>query len=181
MCNKQQVIMVDKFDHELGTMDKIEAHKQGTLHRAISVFIFNPEGEWLLQKRSNNKYHSGGLWSNTCCTHPYPGESIEQAAHRRLQEEMGMVNIKLQKLYSFVYQASLDHELTEYELDHVFIGISDLMPQINCDEVAEYSYYTNEILLKLLKQNPNTFTAWFGMCVKRVMLESACRHMLTHQ
>ena len=82
MCNKQQVIMVDKFDHELGTMDKIEAHKQGTLHRAISVFIFNPEGEWLLQKRSNNKYHSGGLWSNTCCTHPYPGESIEHAPHR---------------------------------------------------------------------------------------------------
>ena len=180
MDNYREVIIVDKYDHQLRTMELMEAHKEGYLHRAISVFIFNSEGDWLLQKRANNKYHSAGLWSNTCCTHPFPGESVEEAAKRRLNEEMGMSDIKFQKLYSFIYQAVLDNGLKEHELDHVFVGYSNNLPDINKTEVEEFNYFKSDKLMYDLNAHPENFTVWLQKSAKRVVLECACKHVLYH-
>ena len=137
---EEEVILVDKHDVEQGTMEKMEAHKNGgTLHRAFSVFVFNTKGELLLQRRALHKYHSGGLWTNTCCSHPRPGETVREAGHRRLEEEMGM-QCKLVELFSFEYKAELDGGMTEWELDHVLLGLSDKEPSINEEEVAEFKY-----------------------------------------
>ena len=117
----EHVILVDKEDKAIGTMEKLEAHRKGVLHRAFSVLLFDNSGKLLLQKRSARKYHSSRLWTNTCCSHPLPGESLETATLRRLKEEMGIV-VQPTFAFSFIYKAPLDHELTEHELDHVFIG-----------------------------------------------------------
>src|SRR5258705_3890201 len=119
--NKQEVILVNTDDVALGSMEKMEAHVKGKLHRAFSVFIFNTNGEMLLQQRAINKYHSGGLWTNACCSHPSPGEDTSSAARRRLKEEMGIAT-PLKKIFDFVYEASFDNGLTENEFDHVFAG-----------------------------------------------------------
>src|SRR5690606_3613335 len=131
------VILVDENDNETGTMQKMEAHQKALLHRAISVFICNSNGEWLLQKRALQKYHSNGLWTNTSCSHPFPGESNLDAANRRLFEEMG-IKAGLTEIFTFIYKEQLDNELTEHELDHVFFGISDVEPEINPDEVDDW-------------------------------------------
>ena len=131
------MILVDESDNPVGLMEKMEAHRKALLHRAISVFIINSKSEWILQKRALDKYHSKGLWTNTCCSHPLPGESDIESANRRLVEEMG-IHCKLKKLFSFVYKEKLDDELTEYEYDHVFIGISDTEPDINISEVVAW-------------------------------------------
>src|SRR5215468_430433 len=115
----EQVILVNELDEEIGTMEKLSAHEQGVLHRAISVFIFNEKGEMLLQQRASRKYHSGGLWTNACCSHPHPGEATHAAALRRLKEEMGF-ETSLKKAFDFVYKTSFDNGLTEHEFDHVF-------------------------------------------------------------
>ena len=117
------VILVDEKDNQIGVMEKMEAHRKANLHRALSVFIINSAGEWLLQKRAMDKYHSRGLWSNTCCSHPFPGENIVAAAKRRLMEEMGL-HCELKELFSFIYKEKLDNEITEYEYDYVFAGIA---------------------------------------------------------
>ena len=122
--DNQKVILVDDRDNEIGTMEKMEAHYTPNLHRAFSVFVFNTRGQMLLQQRAKTKYHSGGLWTNTCCSHPYPGEEIEAAATRRLEQEMGFTT-PLTKAFDFIYQATFDNGLTEYEFDHVFIGEYD--------------------------------------------------------
>lgn len=140
---QNNVILVNENDQAIGTMEKMMAHQEAKLHRAISVFICNTNGDWLLQRRALHKYHSGGLWTNTCCSHPYPGESDIDAATRRLNEEMGMFS-EVKELFSFIYKEKLDNELTEHELDHVFIGVTDTIPTINKEEVAEY---TNMFLL----------------------------------
>ena len=119
-----KVILVDKNDNQVGLMPKLEAHEKGLLHRAFSVFIFNNEYKLLLQKRATSKYHSGGLWTNTCCSHPREGEDISEAANRRLFEEMG-IKTSLRKVYDFIYKAELDNGLTENEFDHVFYGVYD--------------------------------------------------------
>jgi isopentenyl-diphosphate delta-isomerase len=164
---EENVILVDDNDNEIGLMAKTEAHKKALLHRAISVFIFNSAGEWLLQRRAFNKYHSGGLWTNACCTHPLPNENNIDAANRRLKEEMGMHG-SLKELFSFTYKETLDNELTEHELDHVFVGTTDLMPTINTDEVAEYKYISYDDLIRDIQKNPNNYTVWFKKIIERV-------------
>ena len=167
----EEVILVDKNDVEVGTMEKMEAHRDGgTLHRAFSVFVFNTDGDLLLQRRAEHKYHSGGLWTNTCCSHPRPGETVREAANRRLVEEIGM-ECKLVELFSFEYKAELDGGMTEWELDHVLLGLSDVDPQINPDEVAEYKYMPLSEIDLDLKSNPDHYTEWFKICFKRVKLE----------
>lgn len=167
----EEVILVDKNDVKVGTMEKMEAHRDGgTLHRAFSVFVFNTDGDLLLQRRAEHKYHSGGLWTNTCCSHPRPGETVREAANRRLVEEMGM-ECKLLELFSFEYKAELDGGMTEWELDHVLLGLSDVEPQINPYEVAEFKYMPLSEIDSDLKSNPDNYTEWFKICFKRVKLE----------
>ncbi|MBM72511.1 MAG: isopentenyl-diphosphate delta-isomerase [Crocinitomicaceae bacterium] len=167
----EEVILVDKNDVECGTMQKMEVHKNGgALHRAFSVFIFNTKGELLLQKRAEHKYHSGGLWTNTCCSHPRPGETTREAGNRRLVEEMGM-DCKLIELFRFEYKAELNQGMTEWELDHVLLGLSDKVPQINKDEVAEYKYMSLDEIDHDLKINPQNYSEWFKICFERVKLE----------
>lgn len=167
MGKKEFVILVDKLDNETGLMEKMEAHKNAVLHRAISVFIVNSRGEWLLQRRALNKYHSNGLWTNTCCSHPFPGESNIEAAHRRLMEEMGL-NADLKEIFQFIYLEELDNELTEHELDHVFVGITDKKPEINTSEVIDWKYMDYFKLTADLEQSPENYTVWFKKIVARV-------------
>lgn len=161
------VILVDVNDIQVGTMEKFKAHYQGELHRAISVFLFNSKGQWLLQQRADDKYHSNSLWSNTCCTHPFPGEGNLEAANRRLFEEMGLF-CELKDVFHFIYKESLDNELTEHELDHVFIGFSDEEPIVNPVEVMDYCFIHFSDLQKELKDHPEKYTVWFRKIVGMV-------------
>ncbi len=163
----EKVVLVDKNDMETGTMEKIEAHKKGVLHRAFSVFLVNSRGELLLQRRAAGKYHSPGLWTNTCCSHPRPGEDVEAAAKRRLYEEMGMDGL-LHKSFSFIYRAEFDNGLTEHEFDHVFIGISDEEPLPDRDEVDGFIYADLDELDEDMKANPGKYTVWFLIAYPKV-------------
>ena len=163
-----QVVLVNEDDMEIGLMPKLEAHQKGVLHRAFSVFIYNSKGEMLLQQRAFGKYHSEGLWSNTCCSHPLPHETPLSGATRRLQEEMG-IQASLTFLYSFLYKAELDKGLTEHELDHVFWGISDYEPIINTAEVANYKYISIKDLKEDLENNPAKYTEWLKICFDEVV------------
>jgi len=156
----EHVILVDELDNELGLMEKIEAHKKGKLHRAFSVFVFNEKGQMLLQQRAFSKYHSGGLWTNTCCSHQRRGESNVDAAKRRLQEEMGFV-CDVEKIFDFTYYAALDQGLIEHEFDHVFVGHYNEDPLPNPDEVAGFKWMTFDEVDDDMKQNPALYTAWF--------------------
>ena len=164
---EENVILVDDKDNEIGLMAKTEAHKKALLHRAISVFIFNSNGEWLLQRRALSKYHSGGLWTNTSCTHPLPNENNVDAAHRRLGQEMGL-QCSLKEIFSFTYKEALDQQLTENEFDHVFIGITDMIPIINVDEVAEFKYVSYQNLEFDINKNATEYTIWFKKIYNRV-------------
>lgn len=161
------VILVDTNDNEIGTMKKMEAHQKAVLHRAISVFICNSNGEWLLHKRAMEKYHSNGLWTNTSCSHPFPGESNIDAAIRRLREEMGL-EADLEEIFNFTYKEPLDNNLTEYELDHVFFGITDDLPLINQNEVADWKYISFRNLAEDIEKQPENYTIWFRKIYKRV-------------
>jgi isopentenyl-diphosphate delta-isomerase len=156
----EQVILVDTEDNPIGLMEKMEAHEKGLLHRAFSVFIFNDKNELMLQQRAAHKYHSGGLWTNTCCSHPRSGEDIVAAGKRRLQEEMGF-ECEIEPVLSFIYKANLDNELTEHEFDHVLIGKYNDAPVPNSEEVANWKFYNLEDLAKDLAQNPERYTVWF--------------------
>ncbi|HKC67065.1 MAG TPA: isopentenyl-diphosphate Delta-isomerase [Bacteroidia bacterium] len=161
--NAEYVVLVDEQDKELGTMEKMQAHVEGKLHRAVSVFIFNSKHELLLQKRADEKYHSAGLWTNTCCSHPRPDEAPEPAAHRRLKEEMGLTcNLKF--AFTFIYKAHLDNNLTEHEFDYVYIGTTDNVPKQNPAEVADYKYISVNELDTDIKQHPAKYTEWFKIC-----------------
>jgi isopentenyl-diphosphate Delta-isomerase len=155
----EQVILVDNDDRQTGTMEKMEAHEKGLLHRAFSVFVFNSRGELLMQQRAKGKYHSGGLWTNTCCSHPRNGDQTEAAALRRLNEEMGIV-CKLNPAFHFIYKAEFDNGLTEHEYDYVFFGSSDNAPKINRSEVQDYKYISLHLLAEDIKTNPANYTAW---------------------
>jgi len=161
------VILVDENDNPKGVAGKMEAHKKALLHRAVSVFIINPEGKWILQRRALDKYHSKGLWTNSCCTHPHPGESSLGAAHRRLREEMGL-ECDLRELFAFTYIEKLDNELTEHELDHVFLGITGMKPVINTAEVEEWKAVPFDELHNDIRENPDDYTYWFKMIYERV-------------
>lgn len=162
LANRNKVILVDHNDREIGIMDKLPAHLEGVLHRAFSVFVFNDNMELLMQCRANSKYHSGGLWSNTCCSHPMPGESLFTAAHRRMKEELGLT-VELKKAGAFVYKARINDRITEYELDHVLFGISNDLPRINPSEVKEWAYWPTAVIERKLKEQPFLFTAWFRL------------------
>ena len=156
----EKVILVDKNDKQVGLMPKLEAHKKGVLHRAFSIFIFNSKYELLLQKRSSSKYHSGGLWTNTCCSHPREGEDILDAANRRLDEEMG-IKTSLRKVYDFIYKAELDNQLTEHEFDHVFYGVFDNDPILNKNEAEDFKWVDMETLNNDIIKNEDNYTVWF--------------------
>ena len=162
------VVLVDPEDRPLGTMEKMEAHRLGVLHRAFSVFVFNSKGHLLIHRRAHDKYHSGGLWTNTCCSHPRPEEGVVDAAQRRLMEEMGM-RCQLEPKFSFVYRADLDHEMIEHELDHVLIGYSDVPPVPNPEEVCETLYIPIPVLEEDLEAHPEKYTAWFKICFPEVL------------
>lgn len=163
----EHVVLVDEDDKETGTMEKMEAHEKGALHRAFSIFIFNSKGELLLQQRALNKYHSPGLWTNTCCSHPRPGEAVEDAAHRRLAEEMGM-ECGLDYHFHFLYKTRFDNGLIEHELDHVFFGTSDTLPVLNSEEVAGYRYIGMKLLEKELNESPENYSPWLRICFVKV-------------
>lgn len=162
-----QLVLVNEQDEPMGLMEKMEAHRKGLLHRAFSVFVFNKDGEMLLQRRALHKYHSGGLWTNTCCSHPYPGEGNKEAAIRRLQEEMGF-DVELEEIFDFIYKKELDNELTEHEFDHVFVGHFDGAIVPNPEEVCEYAYISMEEIGSRMHSHPEEFTVWFQIAFPRV-------------
>jgi len=162
----EEVILVNTFDEQIGKLEKMAAHEQGLLHRAFSVLIFNDAGELLIHQRAHDKYHCAGLWTNTCCSHQREGESNEQAAFRRLQEEMGFA-VAVQSIGSFVYHITFDNGLTEHELDHVLIGNYNGQPTPNPDEVADWKYISLEELEIQMKNNPEQFTFWFREIMHR--------------
>ncbi|PKP41222.1 MAG: isopentenyl-diphosphate delta-isomerase [Bacteroidetes bacterium HGW-Bacteroidetes-12] len=164
-----KVILVDEHDNEVGTMPKLEAHQKGILHRAVSVFLFDLDGNWILQKRAEHKYHSANLWTNTCCSHPYPEENTKKAAQRRLIEEMG-IDVQLTKVMSFVYRAELDNNMIEHEFDHVFIGFSSDLPKPNKNEVSNWKIISFEQLDDEVQEHPEKFTEWFKLIYKKVNL-----------
>lgn len=156
----EQLIAVDADDRAIGTIEKMAAHREGVLHRAFSVFVLDDAGRVLLQRRARAKYHSGGLWSNTCCSHPRPGESVLGAAHRRLREEMGF-DCPLETVFGFIYRAHLDHGLVEHEYDHVLIGRHAGDPTPDPAEVDEWKWETLANVRAALAAHPETFTVWF--------------------
>lgn len=168
VSTQEHVILVNHLNQEIGVIEKMEAHEKALLHRAFSIFVFNSEGELLLQQRSLSKYHSGGLWTNTCCSHPRPGESTSEAAHRRLQEEMGF-DCALTEKFHFIYKAEFDNGLTEHELDFVYTGIYNGSPLLNFKEVNNYKWLTIEAIKDELVVYPEKYTAWFKIIFKEYL------------
>ena len=166
----EQVVLVDEQDHPIGLMEKQAAHIGPHLHRAFSVFIFNSKGELLMQQRALSKYHSPGLWTNTCCSHPRDGETLEEATSRRLMEEMGMT-CEMHEVYTFIYKAPVGQGLTEHEFDHVWIGRSDDTPLINREEVESWKYMSLSDLKKDIQLHPELYTEWF-----KITFEEMSRH-----
>lgn len=155
----KEVILVDENDNEIGVAEKIKAHREGALHRAFSIFIVNNKDELLIQKRSAIKYHSPSLWSNTCCSHPQKNEILEEAAHKRLMEEMGF-DCPLKKLFSFQYKVEFDNGLIEHEIDHVFLGIYNHDPHPNEAEVSDWKWENMDVLKKKIDEHPQDYTFW---------------------
>ena len=171
----EHVVLVDKDGHNLGNLDgrlsimaKIEAHHRGLLHRAISVYIFNDRNELLLQRRAVDKYHSPGKWTNTCCTHPLPGETPLTAATRRLSEEMGLV-ATLTEVFTFSYEANVGNGLTENEFDHIFFGVSNQNPNPNPAEVSDWKWVTIQELKQDLIRNAKEYSPWLRHCFSEVV------------
>lgn len=163
---EENVILVNDKDEPIGTMPKMEAHEKGVLHRAFSVFILNDNGELMLQQRAMHKYHSPGLWTNTCCSHQREGETNIEAGKRRLQEEMGFVT-ELEELLSFIYKAPFDNGLTEHEFDHVLMGKHNEAPVINTEEVADWKWMTPKAVKEDIDKNPHIYTVWFKIIFSR--------------
>ncbi|RWY54016.1 isopentenyl-diphosphate Delta-isomerase [Mucilaginibacter gilvus] len=162
------IIAVNEQGRITGTLDKLRAHITGQLHRAFSIFIFNTDGQLLLQQRADAKYHSGGKWTNTCCSHPRIGEQTSNAAHRRLQEEMGF-DCELKEIFSFRYCETLQNGLIENEFDHVFFGISNQQPIPDPSEVKDFEYLNMELISYKLKTDPGSYTVWLNICFEQVM------------
>lgn len=161
------VILVDETDEVIGYMKKMEAHKRGLLHRAFSILVFDHENRLLMHQRAVSKYHSGGLWTNTCCSHQHQDEDTLTAAHRRLLEEMGF-DCDLEERFSFLYKAEMESGLTEHEYDHVVVGRYDGTVEINPHEVEAYEWLSWEELGQLLETEPERFTAWFKHIYKKI-------------
>ena len=163
----EHVILVNESDQQIGIMEKMAAHIVPRLHRAFSIFIFNSQGKLLLQQRALTKYHSPGLWTNTCCSHPRNGETMEQATSRRLQEEMGMT-CDMHEVFTFIYKAPVGLGLTEHEFDHVWFGQSDDTPLINTEEVASWKYMSLDDIAEDIRQHPESYTEWFKISFSEV-------------
>jgi isopentenyl-diphosphate delta-isomerase len=161
----EQVILVDEQDRELGFVEKLAAHRAGALHRAFSVFVFDARGRLLLQKRAAAKYHSGGLWSNTACGHPRPGEATDAAARRRLREEMSF-ECELREAFKFIYRASVGDALVEHEFDHVFVGEYMDDPAPDAAEVESWKWIALDDLRRDLVREPQAFSAWLKLAVE---------------
>lgn len=166
-------MLVDTQGQQVGVEEKQQAHLDGMLHRAFSIFVFNASGELLMQQRAAGKYHSGGLWTNTCCGHPRPGEALAQAVHRRLREEMGF-DCALREAFQFTYHAQLDNGLIEHEFDHVFMGNFEGQPEPNPEEVGAYRWMATDALALELAAQPGRYSYWLRHCFKTL------RHHLTH-
>ena len=164
---KEFVVLVDANDNDIGTMEKMKAHENAVLHRAFSIFIFNTKGEMLIHQRAFSKYHTPGLWTNACCSHPRLGETLQQATSRRLREEMGM-EADIKKIFDFVYKADVGQGLIEHEFDHVFVGTTDVLPNINREEVETYSYIKMDDLRNDINLHPEKYTVWFKIAFDRV-------------
>ncbi|MTD26724.1 isopentenyl-diphosphate Delta-isomerase [Erwinia sorbitola] len=167
-----EVILVDSQDRPTGKMEKMKVHEKGLLHRAITVYVFNSRHQLLLQRRASDKYHCGGLWSNTTCGHPYPQESTRDAAERRLSEEMGL-NLTLQPVFELSYNLPLSNGLTEHEYGHVYFAISDEQPVINLEEADEWRYSSLAEIECEIEANPAQFTPWFLLTFSRIPSELA--------
>jgi len=163
-----QVILVDENNFPRGIMEKMEAHQKAELHRAFSIFIFNSKGELLLQKRALTKYHSGGLWTNTCCGHPQPELTLRESAQKRLKEEMGLDCI-LNYAFNFIYKAQLDKGLFEHELDHVFLGYCDGVPKPNPIEASHWKYQNVNLIQENSQSHPEQFTVWFKIILPKLL------------
>ncbi len=163
----ESLILVNEKDEACGKMEKLAVHQLGLLHRAFSVFIFNSKGELLLQQRAEDKYHSGGLWTNTCCSHPRYGEDTQSSVERRLMEEMGM-HCKTNFAFSFMYKTQFENGLIEHEFDHVYIGVSDELPLPTKAEAQNWKYITLANLEQEISQEPKKFTAWLKICLPQV-------------
>ena len=162
-----RIILVDEKDREIGTGEKLKVHEQGKLHRAFSIFVFNSKGETLLQKRAKGKYHSGGLWTNTCCSHPRAGERLEEAVHRRLKEEMGF-DCPLKEIFTFIYKVKFDNGLYEHEFDHVFMGEFEGDPSPNPEEADGWRWVPLDELRKGVREDPENYTYWLKAALERV-------------
>ncbi len=164
---EERVILVDENDNPIGTEEKLAAHQQGKLHRAFSIYVFNREGQLMLQKRHSSKYHSGGLWTNTCCSHPRVGEKLDDAVHRRLNDEMGF-DCELKEAFSFIYEVKLDKGLTEHEYLHVFTGNYEGEPKINPEEAEGWKCVGLDELQADIRKNPGNYTKWFQLTIDRL-------------
>ncbi|MBQ8662616.1 MAG: isopentenyl-diphosphate Delta-isomerase [Eubacterium sp.] len=164
---EDQLILVDIYDNQIGTMGKAEAHRLGRLHRAFSIFIIKEE-KMLIQKRRQDKYHSGGLWANACCSHPRDGETLEHAVHRRLSEEVGF-DCELEELFHFTYRSKYAEDLYEYEYDHVFLGEYDGEVELNPEEVEDIAWITYDELARELVEQPDKFSSWFQIAAPGVL------------
>ena len=167
MSVMDEVILVDVNDAELGVMEKMEVHQKALLHRAFSVFIFNEQDEMLLQRRALSKYHSGGLWTNACCSHPRPGEETIDAAKRRLKEELGF-STTINKVFDFTYQAEFANGLTEHEFDHVYVGVYDGVINPDPEEVMQITHMTVDEVKASLGHEPGSYTAWFHIAFPKI-------------
>jgi isopentenyl-diphosphate delta-isomerase len=163
----EEIILVDESDNQVGTGEKMAVHRNGQLHRAFSVLIYNSKGEMLLQKRAEGKYHAGGLWTNACCSHPRPEEDIKKEAEERLFSEMG-VRAKLEEIFSFMYKAEFENGLVEYEFDHVFEGVFNDEPKINPAEADEWRWIAPADLKAEIIANPENFTPWFRLILRKL-------------
>lgn len=161
------VILVDTDDREIGTMEKLEAHEKGLLHRAFSIFLFNDRGEMLIHRRALTKYHCGGQWSNTCCSHPEKGKDLNDCLRDKLFQEMGIA-AEVEKAFEFTYRAEMENGLTEHEYDHVYIGRYNDAPRPNPEEVCDWRYVSMPALEAELRNEPEKFTPWFRMLFDRI-------------
>ena len=164
---KEEIILVNERDEEIGVIEKLEAHQKGLLHRAFSVFIFNDNGEMLLQQRASKKYHSGGKWSNACCSHPRPGEKIADAAKRRLKEELGF-ETALKEIFDFHYKIQFENGLIENEMDHVFTGRYNGEINFDPEEVQDYCFKSLQEVKQSLQIKPGIYTAWFVLAFPQI-------------
>lgn len=168
MDRTHPVILVDEQDREIGVEEKVAAHERGALHRAVSVFAFDAQGALLVQRRADAKYHSGGLWSNSACTHPRVGESLDAAARRCMREELGVACVSLRRVTSFIYREAVSSSLVEHELDHLFVATVRDVPSPDPREVASYRYVTPDEIDRELAEDAARFTAWFPIALERL-------------